>query len=153
MKLCLGFKRLEVNNNNINPTNLFSKAGPERTELYCYWWTLVTCCTWQTHLGPRKTFTKSSNRNLQIRQLLSSLVQGFRELDHRVFMGEGTFYGVSMLWFGDWKNAFATWIFELVDVSSFWLITLFQHYHQINRKKWMQHHKWSIPREAFVKHR
>ena len=87
MKLCLGFIRLEVNNNNINPTNLFSKAGPEGTEQYYYWWTLIMCSAWQTHLGRRKTFAKSSNRNLQIQQPLSSLVQGFRELDHRVFVG------------------------------------------------------------------
>lgn len=132
MKLGLSFKRLQVNNNNINPRNLLSKAGPERgvAELRCYWRIQIMCCAWQTHLGRRKTLAKSSNRNLQIQQLLSSLVQGFRELDHRVFVAEGTWAAV--LWFGDWKNTFAMWIFELVDVSSFRLITAFQHDHQIN---------------------
>lgn len=120
MKLCLSFQRLEVNNNNINPTNLSSKAEPEGTEQHYYWWTLIMCCAWQTHLGQRKTFAKSSNRNLQIQQLLSSLVQGFPEPDHRVFVVEGTW--VSLLWFGGWKDTFAMWIFELVDSSSFWLI-------------------------------
>lgn len=63
------------------------------------------CCAWQTHLGTeRKIFAKSSNRNLQIQQLLSSLVQGFWELDHRVFVGEGTW--ASVLWFGYWKEHF-----------------------------------------------
>lgn len=119
MKLCLSFKRLQVNNN-INPTNLLLKAEPAGTEQYYYWWTLIMCCTWQTHLGLRKTFTKSSNRNLKIHQLLSSLAQGLQELDHRVFVGQGIW--VSMLWFGDWKNTFVMWIFELLDVSSLWLI-------------------------------
>lgn len=32
VKLCLRFKRLEVNNNNLNPTNLFCKAGLEGTD-------------------------------------------------------------------------------------------------------------------------
>lgn len=120
MKLCLSFWRLEVNNNNINPTNLSSKAEPEGAEQHYYWWTLIMCCAWQTHLGQRKTFKNSSNRNLQIQQLLSGLVQGFREPDHRVFVAEGTW--VSLLWFGDWEHAFAMWIFELADLSSVWLI-------------------------------
>lgn len=141
MKLCLGFIRLEVNNNNINPTNLFSKAGPEGTEQYYYWWTLIMCCAWQTHLGRRKTFAKSSNRNLQIQQLLSSLVQGFWELDHRVFVREGTW--VSMLWF--WERALLQckslnwWMCPAFDWSFWWKwALLFQHRHQINRKHWLK---------------
>lgn len=57
MKLRLSFKRLEVNNNNINPRNLLSKAGPERrgvTELCCYWPIPNMCRAWQTHLGRSK---------------------------------------------------------------------------------------------------